>query len=100
MDALARTIAIEPEGADRVKRRPEAKGSRLRRRADNGERGGRPSAERPMPSPGDVMSSVHHAFQAILLLGIVAALVPLLIWAFHDTERRLTQWRSTQQRLR
>lgn len=46
------------------------------------------------------MSSVHHAFQAILLLGIVAALVPLLIWAFHDTERRLTQWRSTQQRLR
>jgi hypothetical protein len=46
------------------------------------------------------VSSVHHAFQAILLLAIIAALVPLLIWVFHDTGIRLTQWRSKQQRQR
>jgi hypothetical protein len=45
------------------------------------------------------MSFAHRAAHAILLIAIIAALTPLLIWAFHDAAKRLTQRRSTQQRL-
>jgi hypothetical protein len=44
------------------------------------------------------MTEIVHASEAQYLISIIAALIPLLIWAFRDAEQRLAAKRSRPQR--
>ena len=44
------------------------------------------------------MTETIHATHAQLLIWIIAALIPLLIWAFRDAEQRLAARRDQLQR--